>query len=315
MTGRIDTHTHVVPPAFRQWLQQHPAYHGPYVEWSTDAILEHFERNGVATAIVSVSTPGARIAADDDLEETRRIARLVNEFSADLVRDDPAHFGFFATLTLPDVDAAISEAEYAFDTLAADGVVVMTNSDGTYAGAPEWDPLLEYLDQRHAVVYLHPSGPPGPGVPGVTPGVCDFLADTVRAAVNLVRNGCLHRYPNAKFLLSHGGGYLPYAALRIARMALPTVAHDEALAQLQRFSFDTALTSGPFALPALLAFADATHVTYGSDWPYASIADAVAFTDRLDAYPLTQDQRHAINRGNAELLFPRLAAPRPSRHP
>ena len=312
MKGRIDTHAHVVPPVYRKFLEQNPAYHGPYVDWSKDAAAEYFERTGVATAIVSVSTPGARIAAGDDPGDTRRIARLVNEFSAELARDDPVRFGFFATLTLPDVDGAIAEAEYSLGELNADGVVLMTNTDGIYAGAPEWDPLLEYLDQRGTVVYLHPSGPAGPGVPGVTPGVSDFLADTVRGAVNLTRNGCLLRYPKLRFLLSHGGGFLPYAALRIARMALPAVPQEEALAQLQSFYFDTALTSGPFALPALLAFAADTHVTFGSDWPYAAIADAAAFTDRLDAYPLTQDQAEAVNRGNAELLFPRLASTQPA---
>lgn len=306
MTGRIDTHCHVVPPEYRDWLEQHSDYRGPYVDWSKDATVEYFERIGVATAILSVSTPGARIAASDDRDETRRIARLVNEFSGELLRDDPARFGFFATLTLPDVDGAIAEAEYAFDELNTDGVVLMTNVEGIYVGAPEWDPLLEYLDQRDAIVYLHPTGPVGPGVPGVTPGVSDFLADTVRSAVNLTRNGCLLRYPNLKFLLSHGGGFLPYAALRIARMALPTVPQNEAVAQLQRFYFDTALTSGPFGLPSLLAFAEDTHVTFGSDWPYAPTPDAAAFTGRLDAYPLTPDQADAINRGNAELLFPRL---------
>lgn len=312
MSGRIDTHAHVVPPAYRRWLEQHPGYRGPYVDWSKDAALEYFERIGVATAIVSVSTPGARIAAGDDRNETRRVARMVNEFSAELVRDDPDRFGFFATLTLPDLDGAIAEAEFAFGELNADGVVVITNSDGIYMGAPEWDPLLEYLNERKAVVYLHPTAPIGPGMPGVSPGVCDFLADTVRSAVTLTRNGCLLRYPNVSFLLSHGGGYLPYAALRIARMALPTTPQDEALAQLQRFYFDTALTSGPFALPALLAFADPARVTFGSDWPYAPTPDAAAFTDRLEAYPLTPDQTQAINRGNAESLFPRLVASPPA---
>ena len=307
MTGRIDTHTHVVPPAYRAWLEQHSAYRGPFVDWSKEATVDYFELLGIATAILSISTPGARISPNDDRDDVRRIARIVNEFSAELVRDDPAHFGFFATLTLPDVDGAIAEAQHALDELNADGVVLMTNTEGTYVGAPQWDPLLEYLDSREAVVYLHPTAPAGPGIAGVSPAVSDFLADTVRSAVNLAKNGCLLRYPNVKFLLSHGGGFLPYAALRIARMALPDVPQDEALVQLQRFYFDTALTSGPYGLPALLAFAQDTHVTFGSDWPYAATQDAAAFTDRLDLYSLTPEQTLAINRGNAEILFPRLA--------
>ena len=50
MTGRIDTHSHVVPPVYRQWLEQHPDYRGPYVDWSKDATAGDFERTGVANA-------------------------------------------------------------------------------------------------------------------------------------------------------------------------------------------------------------------------------------------------------------------------
>jgi 6-methylsalicylate decarboxylase len=59
------------------------------------------------------------------------------------------------------------------------------------------------------------------------------------------------------------------------------------LTELRRFYFDTALSGSPTALPALQAFADPGHILYGSDWPFA--------------------QLHAVNRGNAEALFPRLA--------
>jgi 6-methylsalicylate decarboxylase len=307
--GRIDTHFHVVPPVYRQWLEQHPLYHGPYVEWSRDRALEYLDRSGTETAIMSVSTPGARVAASDDRRDVRRVARAVNEFSADVVRDDPRHFGFFATLTLPDVDGALAEAEYALDELNADGVVLLTNTDGVYLGDPRFDPLLDFLGQRGAVVFVHPTAPGSPSVPGISPGTVDFLADSVRSAVNLAKHGCLRRFPNVTVILSHGGGYLPYAALRIALMALPGEPEETALAQLRNFYFDTALTSGPYALPSLLAFAEPTHVIFGSDWPYARTGPALAFTKRLAEYLPDPGQAHAINRGNAEVLFPRLTQP------
>ncbi len=283
--GRIDTHFHVVPPVYRQWLEQHPLYHGPYVEWSRDTALEYLDRSGTETAIMSVSTPSARVAASDDRCDVRRLARAVNEFSADMVRDDPRRFGFFATLTLPDVDGALAEAEYALDELSADGVVLMTNAEGVYLGDPRFNPLLEFLGQRGAVVFVHPTAPGSPSVPGIAPGVVDFLADSVRSAVNLTKHGCLSRFPNIKVILSHGGGYLPYAALRIALMALPGEPEEAALAQLRNFYFDTALTSGPYALPSLLAFAEPTHVTFGSDWPYAPTGPALAFTKTARRLP------------------------------
>jgi 6-methylsalicylate decarboxylase len=305
--GRIDTHFHVVPPVYREWLERHPLFHAPCPEWSRDAALEYLDRSGTATAIMSVSSPSAQRAASDGLDDARRLARAVNEFSADVVRDDPRHFGFFATLTLPDVDGALAEAEYALDELNADGVVLMTSADGVYLGDPRFDPLLEFLDQRGAVVFVHPTPPGAPSVPGITPGTVDFLADSVRSAVNLAKHGCPGRFPNLTVILSHGGGYLPYAALRIALMGLPGEPEEAALTQLRSFYFDTALTSGPYALPSLLAFAEPTHVVFGSDWPYAPTGPALAFTRRLEEYLPDPGQAHPINRGNAEALFPRLA--------
>jgi predicted TIM-barrel fold metal-dependent hydrolase len=79
------------------------------------------------------------------------------------------------------------------------------------------------------------------------------------------------------------------------------------MADMKRFYFDTALSSTPVALPSLLAFADPTHITFGSDFPYVPASQRF-FTAALDAYPLDETLRHAINRGNAEKLFPRLAA-------
>ena len=49
----------------------------------------------------------------------REMARRVNEYTADLVTKRPDRFGNFATVPLPDVDGALAEIQYAFDTLAS----------------------------------------------------------------------------------------------------------------------------------------------------------------------------------------------------
>ena len=66
-----------------------------------------------------------------------------------------------------------------------------------------------------AVVFIHPAELPGPAVPGVLPFAVDFLLDTTRAAYLLVRNGIRQRFPNIKFILSHAGGFVPYASHRM----------------------------------------------------------------------------------------------------
>lgn len=311
--GRIDTHTHVVPPEYLAWLKTNPDYPGSLVDWNVESALAAMDAKGIATAILSVSSPSVRWGPGDDPGHVRRLARTVNEFCGDVVREDPGHFGFFATLALPDLDASLEEARYAVDELGADGVVLLGNVDGTYVGSPRWDPLMQLLDERETVLFIHPTALPGPRAEGITSGVVDFLADSTRAAVNLVKHDCPRRYPRLRILLSHGGGYVPYAATRIASMISRDADEADVIDQLRTFYFDTALTGGPYALPSLLAFAQHGHITFGSDWPYEFRPDqSRQFTERLDAFALTDEQRQAIDRGNAEQLFPRLTLGRAS---
>ncbi len=73
--------------------------------------------------------------------------------------------------------------------------VALANTHGEQLGAPELDPLLAELDRRAAVVFVHTSSLPGPGVPGLPGFAVDFLLDATRAAMNLVWNGVIQRYP------------------------------------------------------------------------------------------------------------------------
>src|SRR6185503_6278828 len=112
-----------------------------------------------------------------------------------------------------DVDGALDEVTYAFDTLGADGVVVLANNRGTYLGDKAFDPLFDELHRRAAVVFVHPSVLPGlERISGIPPYIADFLLDTTRAAINLARSGTLERCPDVKVILSHAGGFIPYAA-------------------------------------------------------------------------------------------------------
>src|SRR5262249_18447463 len=99
--------------------------------WSKASTIEAMDRYGIATGILSIATPGPWFG---NIEESKRLARECNEYAAELMRDHPGRFGLFAALPLPDPDAALSEIDYAFDTLRADGVPIMTSA-GTPAGA------------------------------------------------------------------------------------------------------------------------------------------------------------------------------------
>lgn len=303
--GRIDTHQHVLPPAYRADLDAHNLTAGgwPTPAWDVESAFSLADELGIATSILSVSAPGAHWGDD---AEARVRARRANEDVAELVKDRPDRFGLFATLTLPDVDGAVAEAAYALDELGADGVVLLSNQRGAYLGDRSLDPLWAELAARSAVVFIHPTAPPMEMLPGLPSPLLDYPFDTTRTALHMVANGVLRRHPDLRVILSHAGGFLPYAGYRFPyASAFHDITSEEILEDLRKFYFDTALSSSPSAIPSLLAFADPARITFGSDFPFAP--DPERWTANLDGAGLADDVLHAINRGNAETLFPRLA--------
>ena len=311
---RIDTHHHIIPPDYRKALQKagiDEAGGRAVPDWSAEAALQAMAELDVSTAVASVSTPGTTFlpAAAD----AAALARDLNDFNADLVASNPERFGFFATVPMPHLRESVEETVRALDDLDADGVVLLANNAGVYLGQAGQDDLFAALDERAAVVFIHPADLPGPTVPGIAPFAADFLLDTTRAAYLLVRNGIRRKYPHIRFILSHAGGFVPYASHRMAVAIFGDTGASPAdsLDDFASFYFDTALSSSAAALPTLLAFAKPGHITFGSDWPFAPLAAGKLFAAGLETYPgLDAPTREAIERTNALALFPRLGTSR-----
>ena len=304
----IDTHQHVFPEAYRKMLDDTGRMTGGIGEapkWSPTLALEFMDRFEIGTGMLSTPVPSF-----GSVKDASYWARSVNEAGAAAVASSPSRFGYLATIPMADMDSALEETRYAFDVLHADGVVLMASTGGVYLGDASLTPLMEELNTRSAVIFVHPGDLPGPAVPTIPPFAADFLLDTTRAAINLILAHTLDECPNLRIILAHAGGFLPYIIYRI----LPMLAGgnidrtDEVLAGLKRFYFDLALSSSPTALPSLLAFADHTHITFGSDWPAAPEDVVRFFGNEFEKYPFDPDLRYAIGRGNAERLFPRLGA-------
>jgi 6-methylsalicylate decarboxylase len=312
---RIDTHHHAVPADYRNMLRKagiDEAGGRAVPDWSPDGSLQTMSELGVGTAILSVSAPGTTFLPNP--ADAAALARDLNEYLAAVVTAQTDRFGFFATIPMPHVKESADEVARSLDELHADGVILLANAAGTYLGQDGQDDLFAALDARSAVVFIHPAELPGPAVDGVLPFAADFLLDTTRAAYLLVRNEIRRKYPNIRFILSHAGGFVPYASHRMAVGIMSDTGRSltDSLDDFAGFYFDTALSSTAAALPSLLAFAKPRHVTFGSDWPFAPVAAGKLFAAGLETYPgLDNDARAAIDRTNALALFPRLgAAPR-----
>jgi 6-methylsalicylate decarboxylase len=312
----IDVHQHVVPPF---WAKELPAHggdpsgprsgdpsHTVLPQWSPATAIDLMDSQEIVPGMLSLTAPGI---VGWDKSERRKMARRVNEYTADLVAKRPDRFGNFTTLPLPDVDGAFFKLEYALDTLQADGIVLLGNYAERYLGHAAFDPLWAEPDHRKAVVFVHP-GLPLPPVDGVAGPLVDYPFDTTRTAVQLVLNGIVDRYPGARIILAHAGGVVPYAAHRFAELAhvfRPDAAEPAyILASVQRFYFGTALSSSPAALPSLEALAEHGHILFGSDFPSAPTDVVAAFTRKLDAYEMAPEEKTAIDHSYALALFERL---------
>ena len=125
---RIDIHHHLAPPAWLAEVKGRPMLQPANVAWTPAKSIEDMDKGGVAMSVLSITNPGLWFG---DKAVTRRVARESNDYAAKLVQEHPTRFGFFATMPIPDIDAALKEIEYAYDTLKADGIHFMTSYSDT----------------------------------------------------------------------------------------------------------------------------------------------------------------------------------------
>ena len=298
---RIDVHHHFIPPRHLEAiLAQRESGRTP--PWSPEIALAEMDRNGVATAICSLVQPGVWLG---DIQKSRTLARECNEYGARMTDDHPGRFGYFAAIPLPDTDGSLREIAFALDSLEADGIGLLTSFDDKYLGDPAFAPVYEELNRRRAVVYVHPTQP---GcctglVPGVTVSTIEYATDTSRTIASLLFSGTAARYPDIRWIFSHGGGTVPFLLGRFERLAIERKLEGGAAPQLRRFFYETAQANHKGALDALLAVIPTSNVLFGSDYPLRPVSENV---EGLGAYSFTAAQRNAIERGNAERLMPRL---------
>lgn len=315
----VDVHSHIIIPEYMEVLKAHGAELEetfPLPVWDAERHIAFMDSTGIRTAVLTMPAPQPYYG---DAEESADCIRRVNEVSARVKRKYPGRFRFCAALPLPDVDAAIREAVYALDTLKADGVKLATNSRGQYLGDEELDPLMEILNERHAVIIIHPHRPsPYPEkIIAATPlAMYEYPAETTRAVVNMLARNVLVRYPNLKVVVPHCGSFLPLALPRM-KSILPAMVKQGYMqpidweGNLSRLYFDLAGNPTIEVLRSLLAITTPDHILYGSDYPYLPDAVLKANLQRLKQ-TLASDEELAGYAGlfmwsNAENLFVRSA--------
>jgi 6-methylsalicylate decarboxylase len=321
---RLDVHHHFASPKYKARLAQAKRQGwDTFQSYDPTKDIEAMDSGGIETALLSVSTPGLWMGDEFASERVQAIAlaREMNDYGAQLARDHKGRFGLFAALPLPDADASLAEIAYAFDTLKADGVGLLTSYGNHWLGEKMFEPVFDELNRRGAVVYVHPTDAPCcRGLANANPATFEWLADTARSIMSLIsgaggavtgRGGAeqspASRYANCKFIWSHAGGALIGVASRVVGPVTEkdlsgTPPHNSRLYHIRRFFYDTAGSANPILMQGIAKLAGVSQIVFGTDYPFgngASVAEGMRSVGFTDA------QLSAIDRDNALRILPR----------
>jgi predicted TIM-barrel fold metal-dependent hydrolase len=292
--------------------------------WTTEASLATMDEAGVTTAMLSITMPG--VWKSSDVAGSIRLARSCNEGMAQAVGDHPGRFGLIAALPLPQIDASLAEIDYAFSTLHADAIGVLSSYEGQYLGDPRFAPVLEELNRRRAVLYVHPMAPACCTglVPAMGAGALEAPTDTTRTIMSLLASGTLSRLTDIQIVVGAGGGVLPFVGDRLIAGAVQAGAKapsdqqalfsTEALrGALDRLYLDTAGITNAADWGAVMNFTTTARLMFGTDFPFNTSASCLAQLRAMERrFGLDASAAGAIEYGNAQRLFAKrlITAPR-----
>ena len=268
----VDVHSHIITSEFVSALDKEGRLMDegfPLPKYGVENHLKWMDEAGVGTSVLTLAAPQPT-SAD--------VVRQTNEAAARIKREHPGRFLFCAALPLPDVSKAIAEAKYALDVLKADGIKLATNVGGQYLGAPELDTLFSFLNERKAVIILHPHRPEPVNrqVMQQTPlAMQEYLSETTRAVTNMISRNVLARYNHIKVIVPHCGAYLPMAIPRMKSLtpvmqANKMVGEIDYEANLRTLYYDLAGAHSPEVIRMLFTITTPDHLLYGSDYPYVA---------------------------------------------
>jgi len=321
----IDFHNHYYPPEYVEAVKAGPSnirvtfdargnpllhYPGDYnvlVPGHRDIEVraQVLEQAGVHTQVLTFTSPGTHI---EDPEQAARLARMVNDALAGIMKDWPGRFTALATLPLNNPAASVDELERAMTGLGFKGVMLFSNVNGVALSDDRYLPLYRKANELEAVFYIHPIHPVGVEAMldyWLMPLV-GFPFDTTLAAAKIVFSGIAEKYPAIRWVLTHLGGAIPYLAERLDRgfhafgecrrnIGKPPSEY------LKDFYYDTVNFDVP-ALELALAFAGPKRLLAGSDYPHM-IGSLAKMLESIDRLGLSPEEKAGILGGNAARLL------------
>jgi predicted TIM-barrel fold metal-dependent hydrolase len=261
--------------------------------------------------VLSLTSPGTeQLEADDAMA----LARESNDFLADAVKRNSDRLAGFAALPTATPDKAAKELERMVRDHGFKGAVINGHNRGRYLDDKFFWPILECAEALAVPIYLHPTQPPRPVIEasysGFSPIVTDMLAgagwgwhiETAIHVIRLILGGVFDRYPKLQIVIGHMGEALPFMLQRLDVMPMAMTRLDRPISAYLRENAHYTFSGFNFTptFLDLMLQVGIDRIMFSTDHPYASMADARAFLDKL---PVSSADKARVAHGNAERLL------------
>jgi len=264
------------------------------------AVVEDMDARGIDKSVVTSSTvlQGTSWA---DPQTDAALCRRCNDTAADWVARYPKRFIGSAVLPLQDIDLSMQAlANCSFKVVNAG-----SSYNGVYLGDLVYHPFWEAVNERGITVWIHPEGTRDPWFQRYA--LWNSAGQSIEEAkvmASLVYEGVMHRFPQLKVVMAHGGGYFPHYLGRMDRNHAnrPDTAKNTGGKKpsefLRSFHYDTCVYD-PQVLRVLLERVGAERLVMGSDYPVGE-KDPIGFIRNLS---LPEKELNLICGGNAQRLL------------
>ena len=322
----IDVHHHFASPGWVKTLKDAGALNNSWDGYSPAKTIELMDQASIQTAFASPTTPGVWFRdgygsnlrgrpaqVSQTMDQVRALTREMNEFGATMVSDYPTRFGIFAALALPDIDGSLREIEYVLDTLKLQGFGIMTSHGSHWLGDPIYTPVFEELNRRRTIIYTHPTAAPccRELIPGIGETTIEYGTDTARAIASWILSGAAERFPDIRWIHSHGGGTMSGMTGRLLGSDVQYLRGEappgSRLHYLRQYYYDTRHSDNWAAAAALKRMVGASQIMFGYfDIPRegAMFDGPQEFQKMVDTEEFTEAELRGIARENAVKLFP-----------
>lgn len=291
-----DVHSHFIPPEVLDWLRDAAARslisvdlqpgqtgRGPTLtvggKWGFELKREfhdlglYRDRQAEARVRRTLISPVPQLFLyDAPPAVTIEAAQVYNGALGAIASAYPEQFRVLVTLPLNQPEQAAQMLEAAVSR-GAMGAIIGPAYAGKLLSDEFFTPLWEAADAHRALLFIHPLLNEDPRIQrNRMPNLIGVPWETTLCALDLILSGHLDRFPNARILLAHGGGFLPYQVGRYNQgyaswPAVKSKLQAPPEAYLRRFFYDNVLWH-PASVRFLMDVVGADRVWPGSDFPF-----------------------------------------------